>query len=263
MGLGSRRRSTSGSSCCSGTSPPFSASPWPQVANNSPLRRTGSNNFNPQSAATTVAGGSLAPIMGSPTRVVHTGASAWAHPTRAMTLPELACGGHHSPSVTICSSSGVHRSQTEAAFGISPGNKSPCLSGSNWSLQRKSSFEQQLFGIGAYGFGTSPPPMEGPIVFLAPELTQETLMEVSLLSGLCYQMISHYAMSSCFLIWVRRMSRTLDARFQNKFYCVVSAEGAQRHVGQIKLRAGTSRMHCWGGSQSCFTSSCCPKRIDP
>ena len=49
MGLGSRRRSTSGSSCCSGTSPPFSASPWPQVANNSPLRRTGSNNFNPQS----------------------------------------------------------------------------------------------------------------------------------------------------------------------------------------------------------------------
>jgi hypothetical protein len=200
MGLGSRRRSTSGSSCCSGTSPPpFSASPWPQVANNSPLRRTGSNNFNPPSVATTVAGGSLAPIMGSPTRVVHQGASAWAHPTRAMTLPELACGGHHSPSVTICSSSGVHRSQTEAAFGISPGNKSPCLSGSNWSLQRKSSFEQQLFGIGAYGFGTSPPPMEGPIVFLAPELTQETLMEVSLPSGLCYQMISHYAMSSCFL----------------------------------------------------------------
>lgn len=46
--------------------------------------------------------------------------------------------------------------------------------GSSWSLQRKPSFEQQM---GAFGFGTSPP-MEGPIVFIAPELTQETLLEV-------------------------------------------------------------------------------------
>ena len=63
------------------------------------------------------------------------------------------------------------------------GNRSPIRgfgglqnsSGSNWSLQRKSSFENQL---GALAFGTSPNQMEGPIVFVAPELTQETLLEV-------------------------------------------------------------------------------------
>lgn len=62
------------------------------------------------------------------------------------------------------------------------GNRSPIhgygalqnSSGSNWSLQRKSSFENQL---GALAFGTSPNQMEGPIVFVAPELTQETLLE--------------------------------------------------------------------------------------
>lgn len=80
---------------------------------------------------------------------------------------------------------GFHRSQTEL-MPSSPsygGNRSPmqCFpglqnsNGSNWSLQRKSSFEQ-----GAYGYGTSPP-MEGPIVFVAPELTQETLLEVRIL----------------------------------------------------------------------------------
>ena len=60
--------------------------------------------------------------------------------------------------------------------------------GSYWNLQRKPSFDQtqqQLAagggggGGGVFGsFGTSPPQMEGPIVFIAPELTQETLMEV-------------------------------------------------------------------------------------
>lgn len=66
------------------------------------------------------------------------------------------------------------------------GNRSPIhgygalqnSSGSNWSLQRKSSFENQL---GALAFGTSPNQMEGPIVFVAPELTQETLLEVCLI----------------------------------------------------------------------------------
>lgn len=80
---------------------------------------------------------------------------------------------------------GFHRSQTEfmpssPSYG---GNRSPmqCFAGglqnsngSSWSLQRKPSFEHQM---GAYCYGTSPP-MEGPIVFTAPELTQETLLEV-------------------------------------------------------------------------------------
>lgn len=79
---------------------------------------------------------------------------------------------------------GFHRSQTEfmpssPSYG---GNRSPlqCFpglqnsNGSSWSLQRKPSFEQHM---GAYGYGTSPP-IEGPIVFVAPELTQETLLEV-------------------------------------------------------------------------------------
>ena len=47
--------------------------------------------------------------------------------------------------------------------------------GSSWSLQRKPSFEQAYNG--PFSFGTSPP-VEGPIVFVAPELTEETLLEV-------------------------------------------------------------------------------------
>ncbi|XP_032781426.2 serine/threonine-protein kinase ULK2 [Daphnia magna] len=202
-GVPGRRRSTSGSSC--GTSPPPFAAPWPQLMN-SPLRRcAGSGGV----AAPT---GPLAPIKGSPIRMSalanvsemattpsnggmvqwrNTGGSGTAvewntlahhhhHPTRTMTLPEFTA----SPSVTMCGTTpnhGFHRSQTEL-MPSSPsygGNRSPmqCFpglqnsNGSNWSLQRKSSFEQ-----GAYGYGTSPP-MEGPIVFVAPELTQETLLE--------------------------------------------------------------------------------------
>ncbi|EFX82024.1 hypothetical protein DAPPUDRAFT_101872 [Daphnia pulex] len=64
------------------------------------------------------------------------------HPTRTMTLPEFTGGLQNS-------------------------------NGSSWSLQRKPSFDHQM---GAYCYGTSPP-MEGPIVFTAPELTQETLLE--------------------------------------------------------------------------------------
>lgn len=81
---------------------------------------------------------------------------------------------------------GFHRSQTEymASSPSYGGNRSPmqCFAGgglqnsngSSWSLQRKPSFDHQM---GAYCYGTSPP-MEGPIVFTAPELTQETLLEV-------------------------------------------------------------------------------------
>ena len=125
-------------------------------------------------------------------------------PTRAMTLPEFACKTHQvvivsvqlettvfffslpgSPAVGMCGpSQGFQRSQTDVLISCSPvSNRSPAhyfpamqnSNGSNWSLQRKPSFDQQL---GAFGFGTSPPQMEGPIVFVASDLTQETLMEV-------------------------------------------------------------------------------------
>ena len=96
------------------------------------------------------------------------------------------------PSSGMCgtnSNHGFQRSQTDIVLGspCGTGNRSPnsifpCLPNSNashnWSLQRKPSLEQQ-FG-GGFGFGTSPPQMEGPVVFLAPELTQETLMEVKI-----------------------------------------------------------------------------------
>jgi hypothetical protein len=75
--------------------------------------------------------------------------------------------------------------------------------GSSWSLQRKPSFDHQM---GAYCYGTSPP-MEGPIVFTAPELTQETLLEV-------------YTTSLFF-------SRTIEVLI----FPSISTEGAQRHVG--------------------------------
>lgn len=48
--------------------------------------------------------------------------------------------------------------------------------------------------MGAYGFGTSPP-MEGPIVFIAPELTQETLLEVSNCSYDVITWPSHFLLS--------------------------------------------------------------------
>lgn len=66
-----------------------------------------------------------------------------------------------------------------------PSGVSNNSNGSYWNLQRKPSFDQPHLvpGVGGGGgvlgsFGTSPPQMEGPIVFIAPELTQETLMEV-------------------------------------------------------------------------------------
>ena len=119
------------------------------------------------------------------------GGPGW-HPSRAMTLPEMRS---NSPSVPICGSAGAgvgQRSQTEATLLLaSPGNRSPScggggvgLSASNWSLQRKMSLEQQLRGHGAADaggpFGTSPSASfdAGPVVFVAPELTQETLLEV-------------------------------------------------------------------------------------
>lgn len=70
--------------------------------------------------------------------------------------------------IPIPSSPGGNRSPIHGYGGGGLQNSS----GSSWSLQRKTSFDQQL-----YGFGTSPPQMEGPIVFVAPELTQETLLE--------------------------------------------------------------------------------------
>lgn len=83
---------------------------------------------------------------------------------------------------------GFHRSNTDALMMpgspsyAAAGNRSPIFGGlqsssggcSSWSLQRKPSYEQPL---GQFGFGTSPP-MDGPIVFVAPQLTQETLLEV-------------------------------------------------------------------------------------
>ncbi|XP_046464386.1 serine/threonine-protein kinase unc-51-like [Daphnia pulex] len=203
-GIPGRRRSTSGSSC--GTSPPAFAAPWPQLMT-SPLRRTAG------SAGVVAPAGPLAPIKGSPIRISslanvsetattpssggivqlrNVGGSGAAvewnplvhHPTRTMTLPEFTA----SPSVTMCGTTpnhGFHRSQTEymASSPSYGGNRSPmqCFAGgglqnsngSSWSLQRKPSFDHQM---GAYCYGTSPP-MEGPIVFTAPELTQETLLE--------------------------------------------------------------------------------------
>lgn len=96
---------------------------------------------------------------------------------------------------------GFHRSQTEymASSPSYGGNRSPmqCFAGgglqnsngSSWSLQRKSSFDHQM---GAYCYGTSPP-MEGPIVFTAPELTQETLLEVYYTTSLCFHARSRYS----------------------------------------------------------------------
>lgn len=115
---------------------------------------------------------------------------------------------------------GFHRSQTELMPG-SPsygGNRSPIYggglqtsNGSSWTLQRKPSFDQG----GAYGFGTSPP-MEGPIVFIAPELTQETLLEVRVIK--------------------------LNNLAHTRLYNLIFTEGAQRHVGQTELCPGTGRM---------------------
>jgi len=127
-----------------------------------------------------------------------------AHPSRAMTLPEFS-----SPPLAMktCNPAGggyLQRSQTDVTIttGSPCGSRSPSgnpffagamsnnSNGSYWNLQRKPSFDQtqqQLAaggggggggGGGVFGsFGTSPPQMEGPIVFIAPELTQETLME--------------------------------------------------------------------------------------
>lgn len=200
--LPGRRRSTSGSSC--GTSPPpsFAGAPWPHLVS-SPMRRGNSAAGAFPSAGT--APGPLAPIKGSPRAAPYNVSEAaparaggmvqWApahHPTRTMTLPEFTTRAA-SPAVAVTAPQGMHgfqRSNTDMMTGSPAGNRSPlhfCSGssatglysshgGSSWSLQRKASFEQAWNG--PLGFGTSPP-MEGPIVFVAPELTQETLLEAT------------------------------------------------------------------------------------
>jgi len=207
-----RRRSTSGSSC-GGSSPPYGAgSPWPLV--NSPLRRGGSHFpiFGETGSLASIKGSPTkgvnvlgyvseneasenVSIPASVTSAIperrnsewnRLSPAAGAHPTRAMTLPEFSSPPSGARSGN---QSGFQRSQTDVIMSGSPsatgmGSRSPSHfiaglqnshgSGSNWSLLRKPSVEQHM---GVLGFGTSPPQVEGPIVFIAPQLTQDTLFE--------------------------------------------------------------------------------------
>lgn len=168
------------------------------------------------------------------------------HPARTMTLPEFgskllaSCDDGlgkmcvsvtvsffelASPSVTMCGTNpnhGFHRSQTDILVPSSPvgGSRSPIhgyagglqsSNGSTWSLQRKASFDQQMLG-----YSTSPP-MEGPIVFVAPELTQETLLEVFCLHSSLSLLARLSRLTFITFICLRR--RSITTRWPNSTLC--------------------------------------------